>query len=187
MKRNIFVFHGRLGNPKENWFPWLKEKLEKKGCTVFIPQFPTPMEESLESWLKILARYKKYINKDTILIGHSRGARFLFHVLESLPVPVYAAFFVGVSIGIKQVAYSREAYKFANGYKFNWDLIKNSAGYFFLYHSDNDPYVHLDNARKVAKILGIKLTLIPRAGHFNTASGYVRFEKLYKDLLSIMD
>ena len=42
MKPNIFIFHGTEGHSQENWFPWLKAKLEEKGCKVFVPQFPTP-------------------------------------------------------------------------------------------------------------------------------------------------
>jgi len=30
---NFFIFHGIYGNPEENWFPWLKKELEKKGFT----------------------------------------------------------------------------------------------------------------------------------------------------------
>ena len=42
MSTNVFIFHGTEGYPEENWFPWLKEKLEAKGYKVFVPQFPTP-------------------------------------------------------------------------------------------------------------------------------------------------
>jgi len=183
---NVFIFHGRMGNPQENWFPWLKEKLEKKGHRVFIPQFPTPEGESLESWLKVMDKYNKYINSETVLIGHSRGGRFLLLLLERLKTPVRAAFLVCTSIGLKQVAFSEEAYKFANGWKFNWESIKSKAKCFFVYHSNNDPYVHLDNGKEIAKILGVKLILIPKSGHFNTASGYTKFEQLYKDLKKIL-
>lgn len=185
VQRSVLIFHGRLGDPKENWFPWLKEKLEKNGHKVFIPQFPTPKGESLESWLKVLDGYRKYIDKNTIFIGHSRGARFLLHVLERLDQPVYAAFFIGGSVGIKQMAFAKEAYRFADGYHFNWKIIKSNAKHFFVYHSDNDPYVHLDNAKEITKKLKASFLLIPNAGHFNTQSGYTKFEKLYTDILSI--
>ncbi len=31
--RNVFIFHGTEGYPEENWFPWLKEKLEAVGIS----------------------------------------------------------------------------------------------------------------------------------------------------------
>ena len=57
---NVFIFHGVGGHPEENWFPWLSKKLEALGCKVFIPQFPTPENQTLDNWLKILDNYKEY-------------------------------------------------------------------------------------------------------------------------------
>ena len=34
------IFHGTFSSIDENWFPWLKENLEKLGQTVFAIQFP---------------------------------------------------------------------------------------------------------------------------------------------------
>ncbi|MDP2709508.1 MAG: alpha/beta hydrolase [bacterium] len=72
---NIFIFHGTEGHPKENWFPWLKEKLENIGHKVFVPQFPSPpvVSASAAAWFEVLKGYDQYINEDTILIGHSLG------------------------------------------------------------------------------------------------------------------
>jgi len=38
---NAFIIHGTGGYPEENWFPWLKKKLEEFNYKVFVPQFPT--------------------------------------------------------------------------------------------------------------------------------------------------
>lgn len=67
----IFIIHGTLGYPEENWFPWLREKLEDDGHKVFIPQFPTPEDQSLDNRYSLLDNYKEYINKETIFVGHS--------------------------------------------------------------------------------------------------------------------
>jgi len=54
---NIFIIHGSYGNPDENWFPWLKVELEKLGHKVFVPKFPTPENQSLNSWKKVFSEY----------------------------------------------------------------------------------------------------------------------------------
>ena len=64
MRRSIFIFHGSYGHPKENWFPWIKEKLEKLGHTVFIPRFPVPKGikpggHHLDEWLNEFDKYYK--------------------------------------------------------------------------------------------------------------------------------
>lgn len=80
-----FIIHGSYGNPKENWFPWLKNELENKGFQVFVPQFPIPKQEdqnkawgghNLNAWISTLKKYSKYINENTIFIAHSRGCVF---------------------------------------------------------------------------------------------------------------
>jgi predicted alpha/beta hydrolase family esterase len=50
--KNAFIIHGSYGHPKENWFPWLKNELEKLNYKVFVPAFPTPQNQSLASWFK---------------------------------------------------------------------------------------------------------------------------------------
>ena len=32
---NFIIIHGIYGHPEENWFPWLKNKLEGMGYEVF--------------------------------------------------------------------------------------------------------------------------------------------------------
>lgn len=187
MKRTIFIFHGTRGNPSENWFPWLKKELEKDGHKVIVPQFPPPPNEALENWLKVLHKYKQHINKDTIFIGHSRGGRFLLLLLERLKTPAFATFLVGTAVGIKPYLFYDDAYNFANGYNFDWKKIRSNSLRFYVYHSDNDPYVCLENGKAVAKEVGTKLILIPNAGHFNTISGYTKFEKLLEDIKNIIN
>ena len=187
MKRNIFIFHGTADNPNENWFPWLKIKLQEKNNNIFIPQFPTPEGESLESWLKVIDKYKEYINKNSIFIGHSKGGLFLLRLLERLKKPICACFLISAAIGIKPYVFYDLNNKFAHGYNFNWKLIKSNSKNFIVYHSDNDPYTCLENGIQIANNLKVKLTLIPNAGHFNTESGYVKFDKLLQDIDNIIN
>ena len=91
---NIFVFHGTAGYPEENWFPWLKRKLEGINCKVIVPKFPTPENQTLENWLEILKKYEEFYNGTTILVCHSLGGAFLLRVLENYNVQIRAAFIV---------------------------------------------------------------------------------------------
>lgn len=69
--KNAFIFHGTEGYPEENWFPWLKQELEKIGYKVYVPHFPSPpiIPAKIAEWFDVLKNYEKYINEDTILIG----------------------------------------------------------------------------------------------------------------------
>lgn len=180
---NIFIFHGTEGYPEENWFPWLKGELEKKGHKVFVPQFPSPpvVPAKISEWFDVLENYKKYINNDAILIGHSLGGKFLLRILERLERPIKAAFFVGTPIGVPPIANNERDNAFT-GNDFDWEIIKKKAQHFIVFQSDNDPYVSLDNGKELAKNLSVELSFIPNAGHFNTKAGYTKFDGLFKKL-----
>ena len=184
MKRTAFIFHGTEGYPEENWFPWLKLKLEEVGYQVFVPQFPTPPIIAAKSaeWFEVFKGYEGEINEETIIIGHSLGGIFALRVLEGLPHPVRAAAFVGAPIGVLPIAnYERDAS--FSGFKFNWKAIKANAQDFIVFQSDNDPYVGLGNGQELAKNLGVELSFVPNAGHFNKAAGYTEFQALLDKLL----
>lgn len=169
--KKVLIFHGTEGFPEENWFPWLKDKLEDEGIKTFVPQFPSPpvVSSKVSEWFDILEDYKKHIDKNTVIVGHSLGGVFALRVLEKLEHPIHSACFVGTPIGIKPILnYDRD--KSFSGFDFDWQKIKKSAKYFEVFHSDNDPYVGIENGKKLAKNLDVKLSFVPNAGHFNKKS-----------------
>lgn len=40
MNENYVIIHGSFGSKDGNWFPWLKDELERKGKQVIVPQMP---------------------------------------------------------------------------------------------------------------------------------------------------
>ena len=179
---NVFIIHGAYGSPKENWYPWLKTELDKCGCRVFVPEFPTPENQNLENWLKAFEPYRQYVDKNSIVVGHSIGVSFLLTIIESLSKPIRAAFFVSgfVSLlnnqsfdGINRSFVEKE---------FNWSLIKQNCNKFYIIHSDDDPYVSLEKARELSNRLGVPPFIMRYAGHFNEGSGYTKFDLLLQKI-----
>lgn len=187
MSINIFILHGTEGHPGENWFPWLKQQLEQGGYRVFVPQFPSPpvVPAKITEWFDILKNYEQYIDEDTILIGHSLGGIFTLRILERLIHPVKAAFFVGTPIGVRPILNFERDNAFS-GFDFDWRTIKKKARDFVVFQSDSDPYVGLENGKELARNLGVELSFVPNAGHFNKKAGYMRFEQLKEKILQIM-
>lgn len=172
---NIFIVHGIYGSPEENWFPWLKKELEKLGHSVHVPQFPNPENPTLEEWTQALAPYQDKITPSTIVIGHSLGVPFLLSVIERSKIN--AAFFVA-GFTSKVDNQFDEAMKTFTRRTFDWERIRNNCKNFFVFHSDNDPYVKYEKAEELAGHFGVEINLIPGAGHFNAAAGYTTFEVL---------
>jgi predicted alpha/beta hydrolase family esterase len=169
-----YIIYGAYGNPQENWFPWLKEELN-----AVVPKFPTPKNQSLENWLKILDSFEE----DSIVIGHSLGVPFILNLLEKSKVK--AAFFVAgfvSELGNDKFDKINESFYL----DFNWDKIKKNCKKFYIFHSDNDPYVHLEKAEELQEKLNGELIIVPKAGHFNEAAGYDKFELLLEKIKSIL-
>lgn len=179
---NIFIFHGTGGYPEENWFPWLKKELELLDCNVIVPKFPTPGNQSLENWLKILNNYKQFFGGNTILVGHSLGGAFLLRVLENYNFKFKAAFMVAAPIGILPIKNYESDKLFLKNFEFDWGKIKGNCRKFFVFHSDNDPFVSLGNGKELAKNLNTGLIFIPNAGHFNKPAGYAKFDMLLEKI-----
>ncbi|MDD3190133.1 MAG: alpha/beta hydrolase [Candidatus Pacebacteria bacterium] len=144
--KNVFIIHGAYGSSKENWFPWLKDELERNNYQVFVPNFPTPAGQSLGNWLKVIGEYGYYINKETIFIGHILGPVFILSVLEKLEKPIKACFFVSGFVDFL----GNEDFDVINksfvDKDFDWEKIKGNCKNFHIYYSDNGPYVSVEKA-----------------------------------------
>ncbi|MFH1222214.1 MAG: alpha/beta fold hydrolase [Candidatus Micrarchaeota archaeon] len=181
---NVFIIHGTAGYPEENWFPWLKKELEQLGYNVFVPQFPTPENQTLENWFKVFENYKDDFTPDTILIGHSLGGAFILRVLEKSKVQIKAAFLVAAPIGVLPIK-NYEGDKPFIGKPFDWTAIRKNCKKFFVFHSDTDPFVSLGNGEQLAKNLGVDLIFVKNAGHFNAKAGYTKFDLLLQKITEL--
>jgi len=183
--KNAIIIHGTYGNPDENWFPWLKTELEKIGYKVYVPTFPTPENQNLKSWIGVIENYHIEFNKETIIIGHSVGASFILSILESLDSPIRAAFLVSGFLGLLgNEEFDNLNYTFTTK-PLNWKKIQNNVGKIFIYHSNNDPYVPIEQARMLAKHLNVNPVIIENGGHFNKEAGYKEFPKLLLNIKNL--
>ena len=173
-----------MGNPEENWFPWLRQELEKRGFEVDVPQFPINENQTLEGWERSFLEYYKKLDENSIIIGHSLGVIYALHVLQNKKRKIKGAFLVaGFISSLHQGEKSFEDSFIEKELKFN--EIKNKSQHFFVYGSDNDPYVSLEKINELAEKLEIEPIIVEGAGHFNTKFGYTKFEDLLIDILSL--
>ena len=185
----IFIIHGTYGNPHENWFQWLKENLESEGHTVFVPEFPTPKNQNLERWMEIFNDfYLSKVDEDTLFVGHSLAPVFILSILEKIspPKPLKASFFISgflEKLGNSEFDNLNKTFTTKN---FNWDKIKQNCNEFYIFHSNNDPYVPLRKAEELSDKLGTSIIIIKNAGHFNESSGYTKFEELLKKIKEVI-
>lgn len=178
----VFIIHGAYGNPQENWIPWLKTELEKLNHSVIIPKFPTPEGQTLNNWNRVFKKYLSQITQDTIFVGHSLGPAFILNVLEQIDIRIKACFFISGFVDLLNNPQFDAINKTFVDKQFAWDKIKKNCSKFFIYHSDNDPYVPTEKANQFASFLDSKVHIISGGGHLNKAGGYSQFDLLLKNI-----
>ena len=179
---NFIIIHGVYANPDANWFPWLKKEFESMGYEVIVPKFPTPLDQSLESWLRTIAGYEDKINEETVLIGHSLGAAFILNYLERTSKKIKAAILVAGFHKLLGIKYDEINRSFIDK-QFDWNKIKTSCGRFFVFASDNDEFIPFAVTEELTKNLNAEFNMVPNAGHINKDSGYDTFPLLLECMI----
>lgn len=182
----LVIVHGTKGSRDKNWFPYLDRELSKLNFHVIRPQFPTPYGQTLSNWFKVWNKEVGPIDHNTLLVGHSSAGAFLMRVLEKLKNPVRACFFVAPfvkDIGNKE--FDNLNSRFYRG-NYDWGKIRHRCRSFFVYASDDDPYVPLALSQEVADILKAKFILVKDAKHFNELAGFTKFPRLVRDIKNMV-
>lgn len=178
------IFHGAFGTPQDNWFPQLKDQLEELGQEVFAPQFPTPKNQSLTTWLsvfekEILPEIKNSL--DLCFIGHSLGPLFILHAVNRFNLSLDSAIFVSpfLTTLAGATAFNKINKSF---YKTDFDFgkLKKLIPISYVLYSDNDPYVEKYHSIGFGKRMGASLLLVRRAGHMNTEVNLNEFPLVFE-------
>lgn len=156
----------------------MKNKLENLGNRVFVPQFPvpkvvTPGGHKLDEWFKTFYPYQKYVNKNTIIIAHSRGCVFCYHLLPTFKDKVRATFLVGP--WLNYIWYKGPSGDSFHSRPFEWKKIKEKSKYIEIFQSTNDE-TPVSEGKQIAEMLNANITIVKNAGHFNIAT-YKRFNR----------
>jgi predicted alpha/beta hydrolase family esterase len=176
---NVIIIHGAYGYPEENWFGWLKRRLEAEGITCFVPTLPTPEGQCLQTWLKVFNDSVGHlVNEKTILIGHSLGAAFILRWLEKTKQKLKSVILVGAFIGMVGHEQFDNINQSFFQTAFAWELIRQCSQHFISYYGTEDRYVSRSQFDYIANHLRADKIIVENAGHFNTSSGYEQFPHL---------
>lgn len=176
------IIHGFGGSPQGNWFPWLSSELEKQHLSVIAPQFPIGELQNLSNWMSEFKKWEKAVDEETIMIGHSLGPAFILNFLERTSSTIAAAFLVAPFVGKLKNPTFDPLNKTFTEHEFNWNSIRQHCRRFYVYSSDNDPYVPLEKGEFLSRKLSASFKIIHSGGHITASSGYAKFDELLADI-----
>ena len=180
MNSNYFIIHGSFGSPFANWFPYLRNEIEKRGLVVYTPDFPIGVGyQNYTNWSKMLESYVSagLINENTTIYAHSIAPIFICHFLVEHNIKVNKLVFV---CGFNNYLGINEEYDNVNEtmYFDKLEDIKKYANEIICFYSKNDPYVKYDVEKEFADTIATKQIIIDDGGHLNAESGYTEFKEL---------
>ncbi len=80
---NVILIHGKDTNPSQKWYPWLISEMKNRGIKCLAPELPKPSDPVLSEWINEIDKLNP--DKDSILIGHSRGGVAILRWLQKQP------------------------------------------------------------------------------------------------------
>ncbi|QQG39458.1 MAG: serine hydrolase family protein [Candidatus Aenigmatarchaeota archaeon] len=189
MKR-VFLVHGWESSPKSDWFPWLKDTLEKKGCEVVAPAMPNTDAPEIGPWVQALTKAVGTPDKDTYFVGHSIGCQTILRYLESLPEgsKVGGALFVAgwfTLVGLETEEEKTIAKPWIES-DIDFKRVKKTTKKFVAIFSDNDPYVPIGQAADFEMTIGARVLIRKRKGHFRREDGVTEYKLIYDELKKLM-
>jgi predicted alpha/beta hydrolase family esterase len=182
--KNALILHGTANDSQGNWFPWLKNELEKNGYIVWCPDLPHADHPSIKNYTELILGNKNWhFYKESIIIGHSSGGTAALMLMQGFPrsLRIRACFTVSSS----KVKHGDDPIEGLFLEPFDFERIKAHAKRFVIFHSKDDPYVPASDGKYLSQALGGELVLKEHEGHFNLEKGpqYKQFPELLEKIL----
>jgi len=189
MNKRVFIVHQWFGNPNSDWYPWLKNELEKFKYGVIVFPMPNPNEPKINEWIATLKNSINNLRTTDIFVGHSVGCQTILRFLENLPNDLKIAKVIMVAGWFSLTNLGDEEIKIAKPWletPIAFEKIKKKVSSFTAIFSDNDPYVPLKkNSEIFGKQLGAKIIVEKNKGHFSESAGITQLPIALKSVLEI--
>ncbi len=163
MTKRVLIIHGWESNSTEHWFLEEKERLEKLGCEVTVPDMPGNSHPKKEEWVRVIKDFRP--DRGSILIGHSLGGVAILRYLEKTFDRVGKCIFLATPI--KKLGLGYEEIENFLEEDFNWNKIKEASEKLVIFNQTNDPAVPLQEGKDLANYIGAELIVVEGNDHFD--------------------
>lgn len=187
MKR-IFIIHRWDGTPNSDWYPWIKNELEKRGFKVEVPEMPNTSEPKVNDWVNHLKKVVGKLNNETYFIGHSIGCQAIMRFLEKEKYEGKIGRIVFVAGWFKLDNLENEeveaiAKPWVNA-PIDFRKVKQKLSKLTVFLSSNEPYGYIEeNKRIFEEKLNVEIILEKNKGHFTEDDGVNELPEVLKEIM----
>lgn len=185
--KNCIIIHGGplIDKPEEPhnlhelyWQPWIKNELNKNGINCVVPPMPNPWLPKYSEWKESFENH--VINKETILVGHSRGVAFLVRWLGDTKQQIGKLIMIAPNLKTESKNPILQDF-----YTFDIDTtIKSLVTERIVFTSENDELENMESAKLLAEVLNCRVVNLPKHGHFITQEmGTNEFPELVVEII----
>lgn len=177
--KNAIILHGTDATSQDNWFPWLKSSLEENGWQVWAPDLPGANRPNIKKYNEFITSQESFRpDSETVMIGHSSGAVAVLGLLQSLPDEIIVERAILVGAFSNDLGWNKLSELFDP--QLDYKKIKKQVKEIIFIHSDNDPYIPLEQPEKMADALGAELIVLKGQKHFSASMDpkYTKFPYL---------
>jgi len=150
-----------------NWYLWLKEKidssenLQQKNIQVILEDMPDPYDAHETVWVPFIIN-ELGADRNSIVVGHSSGAEATMRLLETNRLGgaiLVSACHSDLGLESERISgyYSRP---------WQWEKIRENAEFIVQYHSTDDPFIPISEARHVSENLCSEYYEFTNKSHF---------------------
>jgi uncharacterized protein len=175
--QRVVIVHGYESSPDANWFPWLQGVLEAEGIAVTVVPLPDPDTPDKAAWENAVSAALGVPDATTVVVAHSLGAVTALRVLATLSEP----WELGNLVLVAGFTEPLEALPELNGFlatDVDVERVASRIQERTVLRSDTDPFVPPEASDDLARRLGARLQVHPRAGHFMSDDGVTRLPAL---------
>lgn len=189
MGKRVFIVHGWSGSPEGSWFPWLRNELQKKGFTVFVPAMPETDNPRISVWVSHLSGLVGNPDGHTYFVGHSIGCQTILRYLETIDTKVGGCIFVAGWFNLLPQSISTDAEKaIARPWletPIDFEKVKQNANRIVAIFSDNDDCVPISDERLFKKKLNAETHMEHLKGHFSADDGIKKLPIALESILEV--
>jgi predicted alpha/beta hydrolase family esterase len=176
MSNRVLILHGWGGSDHPHWQSELASEIAKNYGTVSFPLLDNCHFPSKNRWLKQVKKLLEEFKPDTV-VCHSLGNTLWFWLCEENIETVEKLFMVSPPSLNTTEATIKTFFPYPSPQNI-------CAKEVHLIVSDNDPWIKLDEAERMAKAINATYTVIENAGHINADSDYGKWERIENLILT---